>query len=147
MPGEHERSTAQYASQCDTQKDRNQIRVIQSFHRVAQYFFRLAPLPVHCRQSLHGHPSANCRWGVATRSTPERFTRVILTPKSLRILSCARAFPFSSGLVIRIFLEIRFLFLKIPFHIYLFAKENGNCLHVYRVGNDKNFIIQMKDCI
>ena len=29
----------------------------------------------------------------------------------------------------------------------LFAKENGNCLHVYRVGNDKNFIIQMKDCI
>ena len=57
-------------------------------------------------------PICNCRLGVATRSTPERFTRVMLAPKLFLIFSWANVLPFNSGLVIRIFLEISCLFWK-----------------------------------
>src|SRR3712207_8068994 len=52
-----------------------------------------------------------CRWRleVATRSTPDRFTRVILAPKLERIFNCANVLPLISGLVTKIRREINSL--------------------------------------
>ena len=71
-------------------------------------------------------PICNCNWGLATRSTPERLTRVTLAPKLLRIFNCANVLPFSSGLVIRIRREISSLF---------------SCSHSTSIGLPKNAVI------
>ena len=47
-------------------------------------------------------PICNCKFGLATKSTPARFTRVTLTPKQFRNRISPNIFPFTSPFVIAI---------------------------------------------
>ena len=120
--------------------------MIQSFHRVAQYFFGLRHSQftadnlytvTHLQLQVGSGDKVYSRT-VYTRDTDSKIITDFKLCQSLSVQLRLGNQNLSGNQV---------LILKIPFHIYLFAKENGNCLHVYRVGNDKNFIIQMKDCI
>ena len=71
-------------------------------------------------------PICNCNCGEATKSTPERLTRVMFAPKLFLILSCESVFPFNSGLVIRIRREMSSLF---------------SCSHSILISFPKNTVI------
>ena len=82
------------------------LRRFMEFPNTFSAWLTASSLPTTVTRS----PICNCKLGEATKSIPERLTRVMLAPKLLRIRSCERVLPFSFGFVIRMRREIRFLF-------------------------------------